>query len=135
MLAVLGVILVPLSLGILFMGVRSGIKTVPVALGIILLITFAAVVLLYLKGRGKSVTSFTESGLSRNDGKVFLWSNLRRVVDKMANRSATRKGLWRTEIQFSDGSSAWIIPSKIANYDEVRAFVRGLNCEHAQEDA
>jgi hypothetical protein len=48
---------------------------------------------------------------------------------------SNKKRLWRTEIQFTDGSSAWLIPSKVRNFDEVYAYVAGLRCEHVQEDA
>jgi hypothetical protein len=38
--------------------------------------------------------------------------------------------LWRTEIQFKDGESAWLIPGKIANFPEVNDYVARLPCEH-----
>jgi hypothetical protein len=82
------------------------------------------------------VKGFTADGLNRNDGKEFAWTGLNRVVDKMAIKPGSeKKRLWRTEIQFNDGSTAWLIPSKVSNFDEVYAYVSALKCEHVQEDA
>jgi hypothetical protein len=54
----------------------------------------------------------------------------------MAIKSGSEKRrLWRKEIQFDDGASAWLIPSKISNFDEVDAYVARLQCEHVQENA
>jgi hypothetical protein len=44
----------------------------------------------------------------------------KRVVDKVRVRNG-RKYLWRTEIQFTNGEAAWLIPSKIRNNGEVTA--------------
>ncbi len=112
----------------------NGFKPVPLMLGALLLTTFAAVVFLVRRGSGMSVREFTDTGLVRNDGRQFAWSGLTQVVDKMAMRSNTKKGLWRTELQFED-SAAWLIPSKVSNWPEVRAYVDRLECPHVQEDA
>lgn len=135
MIAIFGTIFLPLASWILFSGIRSGLKPVPLAIGIVMFAVFAGVVFLFLRGRSNSVKYFTPSGIERMDGRKLPWNELKRVVDKMASKSATRKGLWRTEIQFNDGNSAWLIPSKIANYKDVRAYVEALNCERVQEDA
>jgi hypothetical protein len=136
MVGVLALILGVLILGLLIQMRSGGFKPVPVFIGLALSITFAGVVWIYLRGHRQTVKDFTDDGLGRNDGKQFAWSGLRRVVDKMAIKPGSgEKRLWRTEIQFNDGSSAWLIPSKISNFDEVYAYVSGLRCEHIQEDA
>lgn len=38
--------------------------------------------------------------------------------------------LWRVEIHFKSGGSAWLIPNKISNRAEVLADVAALPCEH-----
>jgi hypothetical protein len=72
--------------------------------------------------------------LVRNDGRSFAWVELYRVVDRVRIRNS-RKYLWRTEIQFHSGESAWLIPSKIRNYADVAALVRRLPCEHTEVPA
>jgi hypothetical protein len=62
------------------------------------------------------------------------WAELYRVVDRARVRNG-RKYLWRTEIQFSNGESAWLIPSKIRNYGEVVALVGRLPCERTEVTA
>jgi hypothetical protein len=56
------------------------------------------------------------------------------VVDQIRITSLAHgtKAVWRTEIQFRNGESAWLIPTKVGNYTEVREFVRRLPCEHAE---
>ena len=80
------------------------------------------------------VRSFSDEGLVRNDGQSFAWAELYRVVDRVRVRNG-RKYLWRTEIQFHSGESAWLIPSKIRNYGEVAALVSRLRCEHTEVPA
>ena len=66
----------------------------------------------------------------RGDGRWLLWADLVRVVHKMHNDS-----IWRTEIQFRDGSAAWMIPGRIRNFDEVLRLVAGLPCEKTEANA
>jgi len=133
---ILGVFFVSIGLGMIVTSILGGFKLVPLVIGMLMLACFAAVVMLYLRGQRLSVTSFNDQGLTRNDGRKFVWENLGRVVDKMRIEPGTsKKSLWRTEIQFKDGSTAWLIPSKVVNFEEVNAFVTGLPCERVMEDA
>jgi hypothetical protein len=43
-----------------------------------------------------------------------------------------KKMLWRTEIQFKDGSVAWLIPSKVVDFQEVFDFVNQLPSAHEE---
>jgi len=104
------------------------------AIGLVSLMLFGVVVWLVRRGHKKSVRRFSAEGLVRNDGQSFAWPELCRVVDRVRVRNG-RKYLWRTEIQFNNGASAWLIPSKIRNYGEVAALVRGLPCEHTEVTA
>ena len=131
---VLGLVCVPLGLGSLYAGLAGGPRLLPVAAGVLMLALFGFVFWLVRRGRRRSVKYFGVKGLERNDGRSFAWPGLRRVVDQVrVSPSTGRRVVWRTEIQFGDGESAWLIPSKISNYDEVEAFVRSLDCEHAEE--
>jgi hypothetical protein len=130
----LGVFFIPLGLGLLIVGAKDG-EVVPLGLGIAMLLTFAIVTFISMRGSKKGVRYFSENGVGLADGTEVPYSELQSVVDKMAMRSATKKGLWRTELRFANGTSAWLIPNKISNFAEVQSFVRNLPCEHSQEAA
>ena len=125
----LGLFFIPMSLALLF---GSGIAHA--AIGLVCLTLFGLVIWLVRKGHNRSVRRFSDDGLVRNDGQSFAWAELYRVVDKVRVRNG-RKYLWRTEIQFTNGESAWLIPSKIRNYGEVAALVQSLPCEHTEAAA
>jgi hypothetical protein len=131
----LGVLLVPLSLGAIASGISGG-NAVGVGIGAMLLAVFGFVVWLNRRARGKSVRYFTPEGLERNDGRWLAWADLERVVNQVRVDPAQpgEKRLWRTEIWFRNGQSAWLLPLKIGNFGEVHALVRSLPCEHAEKD-
>jgi hypothetical protein len=130
----LGLLFVPLGLASLAGGLSGGFRIVPVAIGLLMLGTFAAVMWLARRGYARSVRYFTDEGLVRNDGRSLAWADLNRVVDQIRITSLAHgtKAVWRTEIQFRNGESAWLIPTKVGNYPEVREFVRRLPCEHVE---
>lgn len=129
----LGLFFVPMGVGLLLNGLFSGMNVVPVVLGLMLLVLFGLVVLLVRRGQVRSVNHFSEDGVTRNDGRKFVWSDLVRIEDQIQVSPAGRKVIWRTEIQFNNGESAWLIPSKVANYAEVRDYVNRLPCEHVEK--
>jgi hypothetical protein len=135
--ALLGIIFVPLSLSSLINGVLYGIKIVPLGIGLMMLITLVAVLLLVRRGHSKSVKYFSDEGLTRNDGRSLGWADLSRVVNRIRITSVARgtKALWRTEIQFKNGESAWLIPTKITNFGDVSDLVKNLPCEHTEVNA
>ena len=130
----LGLFFVPLGLLSLANGLSKGFKVVPVGIGLMMLAAFAAVMWLVRRGHARSVRYFSDEGLVRNDGRSFAWADLSRVVDQIRITSLAHgtKAVWRTEIQFRNGESAWLIPTKVGNYPEVRELVRRLPCEHAE---
>jgi len=130
----LGLFFVPLGLASLAGGLSRGFRIVPVAIGLLMLVMFAAVMWLVRRGHAMSVRYFSDEGLVRNDGRSFAWADLCRVVDQYRVTSLAHgtKAVWRTEIQFRNGESAWLIPPKVGNYAEVSEFVRRLPCEHAE---
>jgi hypothetical protein len=134
MAVLLGVIMVPLGVASLASGLMRGLSIVPFAIGVMMLAMFGAVVGLVRRGGGKSVRYFTDEGLERGDGRFLPWTDLERVVHQIRLSPAGRKALWRTEIWFKDGQSAWLLPLRVRNFPEVDQLVRSLPCEHAEKD-
>lgn len=131
--ALLGLFFVPMGLFILIDGLSKGRVLMPLVVGLMMFASYAAVVWLIRRGHVNSVKYFSAEGLVRNDGKSFAWADLSRVVNQVRfNPALSAKGLWRTEIQFKSGESAWLIPRKVSNYSEVSEFVRQLPCEHME---
>ena len=126
LLILLGLFFVPMGLALL-----DGFRIAQSAIGLTCLILFGVVVWLVRRGHKRSVRFFSDEGLVRNDGQSFAWADLSRVVNRLRVRRYGGKHLWRTEIQFRSGESAWLIPSKVSNYGEVAALVRRLPCQHA----
>jgi hypothetical protein len=131
----LGLFFIPMGLVSLLSGLLNGFNIVPFGIGLMCLILFGVIVWLTLRGHRKSVKYFSDESLVRNDGQSFSWPELSRVVDKVRVRPSGRKTIWRTEIQFKDGESAWVIPGKVSNYAEVGTLVDSLPCEHTEERA
>ena len=131
----LGLFFIPMGLVNLLMGLLKGFNVVQSGLGLMLLVMFGVIVWLTLRAHRRSVRQLSEEGLVRNDGRSFSWSELSRVVYKVRVRPSGRKTIWRTEIRFKDGESAWVIPAKVSNYAEVGPLVDGLPCEHTEERA
>jgi len=136
MAAVLGLIMVPLALLNIVMGLRDGVSVVPLAIGVLMLGTFGGVMWLVRRGHSRSVRYFSAEGLERNDGRWMPWTELERVVDQVRANPASPGdlALWRTEIWFRGGESAWLLPTRVANRRQVDAFVHSLPCEHAQKN-
>ena len=133
---VLGLFFVPMGFGLLYGGISKGFNGMSFGIGAACLGMFALIFWIVFRAHRKSVRTFTNEGLTRNDGRQFAWTELERVVDKMARqRAGGGLFIWRTELRFKNGEAAWIIPSKVANYAEVAALVSNLPCEHAQEGA
>ncbi|MGB5014231.1 MAG: hypothetical protein WBO68_09390 [Pyrinomonadaceae bacterium] len=130
----LGLFFVPIGLWMLVSGLTGG-KMVPLGIGSMLLVLFAVLLFIIIRAYRRSVGYFSARGIGRNDGAEMPWSMLSRTVDKMATRDNGQPMLWRTEIQFNDGTSFWLIPSKISNWQEVRAYLETMPCEHAVEPA
>jgi len=131
MVILLGLFLLPLGLFNLISGVTKGFAPARLGIGLATLALYGSVLWLVRRGHGRSVRSFSESGLVRNDGRSFAWADLSRVVDQVRFK-VNVKVIWRTEIQFKDGDSAWLIPAKVSNYREVSEYVRNLPCEQTE---
>lgn len=127
----LGLFFLPFGLFNLIGGLAKGFAPARTGIGLVILALYGAVLWLVRRGRGRSVKYFSDSGLVRNDGRSFEWADLSRVVNQVRFR-ANIKVIWRTEIQFKSGESAWLIPAKVSNYREASGYVDNLPCEHAE---
>jgi len=127
----LGLFFLPLGLFNLVSGLAKGFAPARLGIGLVTLALYGAVVWLVRRGHARSVKSFSELGLVRNDGRSFAWADLSRVVNQVRFRSNI-KVIWRTEIQFKNGESAWLIPAKVSNYREVSEYVHNLPCEQTE---
>lgn len=131
--AFLALFFVPMGLGMLYSGISGG-KPFFIIMGFVLLILFGVVLFLVLRGHKNTVRYFSDRGVMRNDGVELPWSMLKGVHDQLV----TKRGqvfIWRREVQFKDGSAAWLIPSKVSNFVEVRDFTDKLECEHTSGPA
>jgi hypothetical protein len=134
-LILLGLLMVPLGSFLLISELLKGSKLAPAMLviGFMPLIMCGAVAWMFRRAYVKSVRYFSDEGLMRNDGKSFAWTDLSRVVDRVRlNRVTNFKSIWRTEIQFRNGESAWLLPTKTSNFPDVYDLVRSLPCEHTE---
>ena len=127
------VIMVPLGFASLVMGLTDGFGIVGVGLGMMMLATFGLVMWLARRGQTMSVRYFSEEGLERNDGRWLPWSDLQRVIYQIRTQPEAVPALWRTEIRFRNGETAWVLPQRVANLSEVGEFVSRLPCEHVEE--
>ena len=128
----LGLFFVPMGLASLLSGLQKGFAIAPLGIGVMSLIMFGVFVWLILRAHKRSVKYFSAEGLVRNDGRSFSWTDLSRVVVQVRIRPTGGKSLWRTEIQFKNGESAWVIPTKVSNYGEVAELISSLPCEHKE---
>jgi hypothetical protein len=135
LIVLLGLFMLPLGSLLLIGELSKGSKLAPAMLmvGFAPLITYGAVAWLFRRAYVKSVKYFSDEGLVLNDGRSFAWADLSRVVDRIRlNRITGIKFIWRTEIHFKNGEAAWLLPTKISNFNEVYKLVGSLPCEHAE---
>ena len=135
LLILLGLFFIPMGLVSIISGLLKGFNVVPLGIGLMCLLFFGVLVWVILRAHRKSVKYLSEEGLVRNDGRSFSWSELSRVADKVRVRPTGGKSIWRTEIRFKNGESAWVIPMKVSNYAEVGPAINSLPCEHTEERA
>jgi hypothetical protein len=131
----LGLFMVPLGslLVVAELSKGSGPRPAALMIGFATLLMYAVVAWLFRRAYVRSVKYFSDEGLVLNGGRSLAWADLSRVVDRIRlNRVTGVKFIWRTEIHFRNGESAWLLPTKISNFTEVYEFVRGLSCEYAE---
>lgn len=90
-------------------------------LGLVLLLISLAI-----RARRQAVKMFDASGVTRGDGKHFYWAEFCGVVTQTARNRFGRTYVWRKELAFSNGETAWIIPQRIKNSNEVFEYLNKL---------
>ncbi len=101
--------------------IRSLIFGVPILL-ILSLISF-----LTIRARRNAVRLIDNSGITRGDGKHFAWNEFCGVISQIAfNQRTQNKYVWRVEIAFENGKTAWLIPNRVKNYEEVFEYLSQL---------
>ncbi len=129
----LGLFFVPVGVWFIVNSFRDTYRKSHWIIGVLMILIYAVIFGVVFNGYRKSVKYFNNVGLKRNDGKEFLWTELSRVVNQIKRKRSGGFAIWRTEIQFKDGSVAWLIPSKVRNNSEVWNFVNNLPCEHTEK--
>jgi len=92
----------PMSLLNLVSGLRRGQIVAPLVLGLMMLALYGALVWLVRRGHSRPVSCFSPQGLVRNDGQIYSWNDLSRVVAGVFGsgiRHTDRKG--HVEVPFS----------------------------------
>lgn len=92
---------------------------------------FAAAIMLTLvfleiRARRRAVVLFDASGVTRGDGRHFAWEEFCGVIVQTARNRFGRRYVWRDELAFANGETAWIIPGRVANAHEVFEFFNSL---------
>lgn len=101
--------------------IRSLIFGVPIIL-ILAIISF-----LRIRARRKAAHLIDDSGIICGDGKHFAWNEFCGVISQVdLNQLTQRKYVWRVELAFENGETAWLIPNRIKNYDEVFSYIANL---------
>lgn len=122
-----GLFFIPGGLFFMILGVIDRFQPVFILMGFMLWGCFAGLLILILRAYLKSVKYLTNEGLTRNDGRSFMWSELTRVEKKsMGARRMGGTAVWRTETHFRDGSVAWLISSKANNFEEINDFLQRM---------
>lgn len=82
---------------------------------------------LLFRARRTAARLFDDVGVTRGDKRRFDWNDFRGVTSRIdINLRSRRKYLWRVELVFADGETAWIIPNRVKNYDEVFEYLATL---------
>ena len=104
----------------------DGIRLPGIVIGVFNFTLIGVIYYLLNNGKKRSIKSFDASGITRGDGRHFLWSDFRGVVTRIGTLHYGGKTTWRTELIFANGGIIWIIPQRIKNYTEVYSLVDAL---------
>jgi hypothetical protein len=85
-----------------------------------------AVIALRVRAVRRMVRSFGAEGVTLRDGRRFGWNSFRGVVRRTRRLRSGHTVVWRLELNFDDGESAWLIPQSIKNFQEAFAYVDTL---------
>lgn len=83
-------------------------------------------VFLAIRAHRRAVRKFDETGITRGDGRHFSWTEFCGAVTQTARNRFGREFVWRQELTFFGGETAWIIPNRIKNHGEVFEYISRL---------
>jgi len=96
-------------------------------LGVPVILFLSIFLFLMFRAKRNSVHLIDDSGVTRGDGRHFSWNDFCGIISQTAfNQRTQRRYLWREEFAFENGETAWIIPNRIKNYNEISAFLDAL---------
>ncbi|HCA59924.1 MAG TPA: hypothetical protein DEP46_18310 [Blastocatellia bacterium] len=131
-LAVSVFILIPLGGSAVYSGLIKG-DLFSIGLGTVLLFCFIAILAVGLWSRSRSVKRITSSGVEFGDGTEAPWSSLKRVVDHFGYDQYGVRLHTRTDLEFTGGRTASLVPSRMSNFDEAYAIVMSADCEKIEK--
>lgn len=100
--------------------IRSLIFAVP------LLILLSFLTFLTIRAKRQAVKSIAANGITRGDGRHFAWTEFCGVITQTARSRFGKNHVWRSELAFANGETAWLIPHRIKNADEVFDYISKL---------
>ena len=115
-----------LTLLAILTNLKGGIRLPIIIIGLFNSALLVVFYYLQTKGKRKSIKLIDASGITRGDGKHFLWSDFRGAIPRIGRNRYSGRYIWRTELVFANGGEVWMIPQRIKNYDEVFRFVDAL---------
>ncbi len=96
-------------------------------IGVPVILLLAVLGFLMIRAKRNAVRLITNSSIKRGDGRNFAWNEFCGVITQTAlNRQTQRKYIWRVELAFAGGETAWLIPNRIKNYNEVFDYLLKL---------
>jgi len=93
--------------------------------GFVLALIFVFI-FLTIRAKRFSVRFIDASGITRGDGRHFAWTEFCGVVTQTARRRFGGLYVWRKELAFANGETAWLIPHRIKNAAEVFEYFNRL---------
>ncbi len=104
----------------------NGIRNISIFIVSINILIIFTLSYLLTKAKRKSIKLIDASGITRGDGRHFLWSDFRGAIKRTGRSRYGGTYNWRTELVFANGGVVWVIPQRIKNYDEVFRFIDAL---------
>lgn len=105
----------------------NGIKFTSIAANLGNTFIMGVVTFLMLRARRKVVHLFDSSGVTRGDNRHFDWDEFRGVKTWMdVNMLSRRRYIWRVELVFEGGETAWVLPYRVHNHNEVLEYLATL---------
>lgn len=132
--AFLALFFIPIGLWSLFQVLTEGFSLVPAVIATLIFGSCCITLFLFYKGWQLMPKKFDRDGITRKDGKIFLWSDIENVEHQyyVSRYSPKNKGVWRVNVCFKDGL-VWLVPMKIKNFSEIYPIVLSLPCEHTEK--